>query len=100
MTILTPSDEVFILFLIIVYFEDNADTDYVESYAGINFVSRSGWQEIGIHLWNTLYQRVKKDEIEHGECFDMEFQHYYTEAISTKKRLKEKRKRNQFFHQQ
>ena len=41
--IIISYDEDFILLLIIVYFEDNADTDYAESYAGIDFVLRSGW---------------------------------------------------------
>ena len=43
LTIITPSGEAFILLLIIVYFENYADTDYAESYAGIDFVLRSGW---------------------------------------------------------
>ena len=72
-TMLTPSDEAFILLLIIVYFKDNADTEYTECCVGISFVLRSGWQEAAIHLWNTLYQRIEKDWIEYGECFDMEF---------------------------
>ena len=89
-TILTPSDGAFFLLLIIVYFEDNADTDYAESYKGIHFVLRSGWQEAEIHLWNILYQRVQEDQIEHGECFDIEFWHYYTDAISKEIESEEK----------
>lgn len=59
-TILTSSDEAFMLFLIIVYFEDKADTYYAEFYAGMHFVLRLGWQKAGFHQWNTLYQGVKK----------------------------------------
>ena len=60
MTILTPSDEAFILLLIIVYFEDYSDKDYADSYARIHFVLRLGWKEAGIHLLDKLYQGVKK----------------------------------------
>ena len=83
--ILTPSDKAFILLLIIVNFEDYADTNYVESYVGIHFVLCSGWKEDGIHLWSILYQGVKKYWTEHGECFDLEFCNYYTDTISKEK---------------
>ena len=44
-----------------------------------------------------MYQRVKKDQIEHGERFDMEFWHCYIDKISKKIESKEKRKNELVF---
>ena len=92
-TILTPSDEAFILLLIIVYFEESADTEYAESYEGKHFVLRSGWQEAGIHLWNNLYSKVKADRIENGKRFEIVFRQYYIDELSNATKLNEKRKK-------
>ena len=86
----TPSGEASIFLLVIIYFEDNVDTEYVECYAGIILLLRLGWQEAVIHLWNKLYQKVKKNQIEHGECFDMGFWLYYIDAISREIESKDK----------
>ena len=92
-TILTPSDEAFILLLIIVYFEENADTEYNYTYQNKKFVLRSGWQEAGIDLWNTLYIQVKEDRIKQGVHFDSKFCHYYDNNIRSKNESDGKRKK-------
>ena len=98
-TILTPSDEAFILLLIIVYFEENADTEYNYTYQNKKFVLRSGWQEAGIDLWNTLYIQVKEDRIKQGERFDSEFCHYYDNNIRSKNKSDGKRKKKVYLPQ-
>ena len=98
-TILTPSDEAFILFLIIVYFEENADTEYNYKYQNKKFVLCSGWQEAGIDLWNTLYIQVKEDRIKQGERFDSEFRHYYEHNIRSANESDGKRKKKVYLPQ-
>ena len=96
-TILTPSDEAFILLLIIVYFEENADTEYNYTYQNKKFVLRSGWQEVGIDLWNTLYVQVKEDWIQHGTRFDSKFCQYYDNTIKYENKSNGKRKKKIYF---
>ena len=98
-TILTPSDEAFILLLIIVYFEENADTEYNYKYQNKKFVLRSGWQEAGIDLWNTLYIQVKEDRIKQGERFDSKFRHYYDNNIRSENKSDGKGKKKVYLPQ-
>ena len=65
--LLTPSDEAFILLLIIVYFEEHANTEYSKVFKKSTFVLRSGWQEAGVHLFNELYMKVQEDCLKNGE---------------------------------
>ena len=71
--LLTPSDEAFILLLIIVYFEEHANTEYTKIFEKSTFVLRSGWQEAGVHLFNELYMKVQDDPLKNGEKFDADF---------------------------
>ena len=92
--LLTPSEEAFILLLIVVYFEDHADTTYAENYEGTSFIEKMGWQEAGIHLYNSLYMKVKTDRATNGKKFDRAFRLYYqtlTGNAESKNKRKEKR---------
>ena len=92
--LLTPSDEAFILLLIVVYFEEYADTTYTENYEGTSFIEKTGWQEAGIHLYNSLYMKVKTDCATNGKKFDKAFRLYYqtlTGNAISKNKQKEKR---------
>ena len=91
-TLLTPSDEAFILLLIIVYFEKHADTQFAETFRKEVYVERTGWQEEGIHLYNDLYREVKEDRVQNSELFDIEFRKYYL-SKSEKENVEVKRKR-------
>ena len=42
-TLLTPSDESFILLLIIVYYEKHTDTKFAETFKKEVYVERTGW---------------------------------------------------------
>ena len=57
-TLLTPSDEAFILLLIIVYFEEHANTEFTKLYGKTKFVLRSGWQEAGVHLFTRKVNNI------------------------------------------
>ena len=41
------------------YFEENADAEYVECHVGINVYYAQVGRKQEIHLWNEMYQRVK-----------------------------------------
>ena len=94
LTLLTPSDEAFILLLIIVYFEDHANTEYTKIFKKSTFVLRSGWQEAGVHLFNELYMKVQEDRLKNGEQFDADFRYQYSTSANVNGSKKQKEKRN------
>ena len=90
-TLLTPSDEAFILLLIIVYYENHADTK-LENFEKEDYVERTGWQEAGIHLYNSIYRQVKEDRVHNGRKFDFAFRKYYL-SNSDRNNVETKRKK-------
>ena len=93
--LLTPSDEAFIFLLIVFYFEEYADTTYAENYEGTSFIEKTGQQEAGIHLYNSLYMKVKTDCATNGKKFDKAFCLYYqTLTGNAESKNKQKEKRN------
>ena len=93
-SLLTPSDEAFILLLIVVYYEEYADTNYAKDYEGKTFIETTGWQEAGIDLYNVLYRKVKDDRAVNGEQFDAAFRSYYdslNDGLQLKKKYRGKR---------
>ena len=80
-SVLTPSDKAFLLLLIVVYYEQTTDSEIVAKHPEKIFVTRSGWQQAGIDLYNELYVKDKEDRAINGEAFNIHFCKMINESI-------------------
>ena len=81
-SILTPSDKAFLLLLIVVYYEETSDADYVTQHPDKIFIDCKGWQQDGIDLYNKLYIKVREDRAKNGQTFDTDFRALVNNSIN------------------
>ena len=63
------------------YYEQTTDSNYVAKHPEKIFVTRSGWQQAGIDLYNELYVKVKEDRAINGKVFNIHFRKMINESI-------------------